>query len=155
MLGFQQSQNVTMLMQRKQVSQIQFSIDVWQSKHEPHLMHTMLFLLLQIKQVRYSSFISDVYMCGVGMKSCSSDAITLKYVLFLNSVFPYRLFIGSSPYMLHSFDDKYSQRYCQQYTVLLQLREAQLALAVDLLISTLWVARYKTEVVVEEKRRNN
>jgi hypothetical protein len=26
----------------------------WQSKHEPHLLHTMLFLTLQRKQVWYS-----------------------------------------------------------------------------------------------------
>ena len=68
----------------------------WQSKHEPHLMHIMLFLLLQRKQFRYSRFIPDVYICGLNRISCSSDAIIWKYVFFLNKVFPYRLSIGYS-----------------------------------------------------------
>src|ERR687886_73179 len=59
-------------------------------------MHIMVFLILQRKQVRYSSFIADVYICGLGTISCSSDAIMWKYVLFLNNVFHYRLFIRYS-----------------------------------------------------------
>jgi hypothetical protein len=35
------------------------SVKGWQSKHEPHLTHTMLFLTLQRKQVRYSGFMLD------------------------------------------------------------------------------------------------
>jgi hypothetical protein len=38
-----------------------------------------------------------MYICGLDTISFSSDAIMWKYVLFLNNVFPYRLFIGYSP----------------------------------------------------------
>jgi hypothetical protein len=86
-----------MLLQKPGFLDSILSVRGWQSKQEPHLMHIMLFLLLQRKQFRYSSFIPDMHICGLDTISCFSDAIIWKYVLFLNNVFHYRLFTGYSP----------------------------------------------------------